>query len=349
MTSVNSCFENAAKCFRGASVCSFFVSLLLFAFVVMPVHAQTTNGIFTGTVTDPQGASVANADVAITNLGTNATTTAKTNAEGLYRIPELPVGTYKFIVSATGFKKAVKSGLYLGAGVIERADFKLELGAQTETVMVEAGAVQVQTEDSRLSETISAGQVANLPLNGRNVFDLISLAPGAVDVTGVSFENGHSTVVNGLRPNFNGFLINGSSDKGLSGGTVTTPNADIVQEFQELTLNMSAQYGNSAAAIVNVVTKSGTNSLHGTAFGFWRDDKLDANDFFRNKAQVKRQPLHFNQFGGTVTGPVWKDHLFFTASYQGERFKTVQQAVAIDSESADWRNAVVGALPNSVA
>src|SRR6266446_2451736 len=131
MTSVNSCFENAAKCF--------------------------------------QGASVANADVAITNLGTNATTTAKTNAEGLYRIPELPVGTYKFTVSGTGFKKAVKSGIYIGAGANERVDFKLELGAQTDTVVVEAGAVQVQTEDSRLFETIGAGQVANLPLNGRNV------------------------------------------------------------------------------------------------------------------------------------------------------------------------------------
>jgi hypothetical protein len=330
-------------------VCSFFISLLLIAFAAMPAHAQTTNGIFTGTVTDPQGASVANADVAITNLGTNATTMAKTNSEGLYRIPEVPVGTYKFTVSATGFKKAVKSGIYIGAGAIERVDFKLELGAQTDTVVVEAGAVQVQTEDSRLSTTIGAAQISNLPLNGRNVFDLITLVPGAVDVTGVSSENGHNTVVNGLRPNFSGFLINGSSDKGLSGGVVTTPNADIVQEFQELTLNMSAQYGNSAAAIVNVVTKSGTNSLHGSAYEFLRNNALDANPFFLNQKNVKRQPLHFNQFGGTITGPIWKDHLFFTASYQGERFNTVQQAVVINTETPEWANAVVAALPNSVA
>jgi hypothetical protein len=349
MNPVNSCFENAAKWFRGASVCSFFISLLLIAFAAMPAHAQTTNGIFTGTVMDPQGAAVAGADVAITNVGTNATTMVKTNAEGLYRIPELPVGTYKFTVSATGFKKAVKAGIYIGAGALERVDFKLELGQQTETVMVEASAVQVQTEDSRLSTTIGAGQVANLPLNGRNVFDLIQLVPGAVDVTGVSFENGHSTVVNGLRPNFSGFLINGSSDKGLSGGVVTVPNADIVQEFQELTLNMSAQYGNSAAAIVNVVTKSGTNSLHGSVYEFLRNNKLDANPFFFNAGGVPRQPLHFNQFGGTITGPIWKDHLFFTASYQGERFKTVQPAVPIDTESGDWRTAIIGALPNSVA
>ena len=130
---------------------------------------------------------------------------------------------------------------------------------------------------------------------------------------------------------------------------MTVPNADIVQEFQELTLNMSAQYGNSAAAIVNVVTKSGTNSLHGSAYEFLRNDKLDANSFFFNAGGVQRQPLHFNQFGGTLTGPIWKDHVFFTASYQGERFKTVQPAIPIDTESADWRAAVIAANPNSVA
>ncbi len=315
----------------------------------MPAHAQMTNGIFTGTVTDPQGAAVVGAEVTITNVGTDSTVTVKTTAEGSFRVSELAVGTYKFTVTAAGFKKAVKAGLYLNSGVIERVDFKLELGQQSETVVVEAGAIQVQTEDSRLSTTISAAQISNLPLNGRNVFDLITLAPGAVDVTGVSFENGHSTVINGLRPNFSGFMINGASDKGLSGGVVTVPNADIVQEFQELTLNMSAQYGNSASAIINVVTKSGTNALHGSAYEFLRNDALDANAFFFNKAGVKRQPLHFNQFGGTITGPIWKDHLFFTASYQGERFNTVQNAIQIQTESPDWVNAVTGALPNSVA
>src|SRR6267378_2372202 len=184
MNSVNSRFEGAAKYFRGASVCVLFVSLLLFAFVAAPAHAQLTNGVFTGTVMDPQGAAVAGAEVSITNVGTGSTVTVKTNAEGAYRIPELAVGTYKFTVSAAGFKKAVKTGVYLNSGAIERVDFKLELGQQSEIVTVEAGAVQVETEDSRLSTTIGAAQIANLPLNGRNVFDLITLAPGAVDVTG---------------------------------------------------------------------------------------------------------------------------------------------------------------------
>src|SRR5712664_3861222 len=352
MNSLNSCFNSAAKCFRSAFACSFFMSLLLFAFVAMPAHAQIQNGIFTGTVTDPQGAAVGGAEVAITNVGTNTTVSAKTNGEGLFRIPELPVGNYKITVTATGFKKAVRAGLYLGAGVIERVDLKLELGAQTETVVVEAGAVQVETEDSRLSTTISSAQISSLPLNGRNVFDLIQLAPGAVNAEGVSFENGHNTVVNGLRPNFNGFLINGSSDKGLSGGAVTVPNADMVQEFQELTLNMSAQYGNSAAAIVNVVTKSGTNTFHGSAYEFFRNDKFDANEFYRNSSpfpEVSGKPpkVRYNQFGVTTTGPIVKDRLFFTASYQGDRFVGQAQVTPINAESPEWRNLIANSAATS--
>lgn len=333
---------------RSVGAC-FCLLVAMFAVAVVPASAQVQNAVLTGTVMDPQGAAVANAEVAVTNTGTSYTSTAKTNADGVYRLPELAVGTYKITVSATGFKKAVKSDVYLGVGVILRVDISLTIGQQAETVMVEAGAVAVQTEDTRLSETIGAGQVGNLPLNGRNVFDLIQLAPGAVNVNGVDFENGHNTVVNGLRPNFNGFLINGASDKGLSGGVSTTPNADIVQEFQELTLNMSAQYGNSSAAIVNVVTKSGTNSLHGSVYEFLRNDKLDANDFFFNQNGTPKPPLRFNQFGGTATGPVWKDHVFFTASYQGERFTTAPPAVPIQSEAPAWRQAVIAALPNSVA
>jgi len=349
MNCVGHCCEISTKLLGRASRSAWLLALLVLALAAMPLQAQVQNGIFTGTVTDPQGAAVASAEVVVTNIGTNSTVTVKTGTEGSYHVPELQVGTYKFTVSAPGFKKAVKAGIFLGAGAIERVDFKLEVGAQSETVTVEASAVQVQTEDARLYGTVSQTQIANLPLNGRNVFDLITLAPGAVDATGVSFENGHSTVVNGLRPNFNGFLINGSSDKGLSGGVITTPNADIVQEFQELTLNMSAQYGNSGAAIVNVVTKSGTNSFHGTAYGFWRDDKLDANDTFLNEAGTPRPELRYGQFGATATGPIWKNHIFFTATYQGDRYITNAAPTNILTESPEWRAIVASAFPNSVA
>ena len=325
------------------------IALLFFAVAAVLVHAQGVTGTFTGTVMDAQGAAVPGADITIVNLGTNDRTVAKTNTEGVYKVLELPVGNYEIEVSSKGFKKIVRSGLKLDVGSIQRVDFKLEIGQTTETVIVEAGAVQVQTEDTHLTSFVGAAQISNLPLNGRNVFDLITLAPGAADATGVSFENGHSTVVNGLRPNFTGFLINGSANKGLSGGVVTTPNADIVQEFQMLTLNMSAQYGNSSSAIVNVVTKSGTNELHGTAFGFWRDDSMDANDTFINQAGENKPELRYGQFGGTVTGPIIKNKLFFTASYQGDRYLASQPPINILTESPEWRAAVASAFPGSVA
>ena len=131
---------------------------------------------------------------------------------------------------------------------------------------------------------MSSTQINNLPLNGRNVFDLMQLSAGAVNVTGVDFENGHDTVVNGVREDFNGFLINGVSNKGLSGGVVNMPIQDTVEEFQQLQLNMSAQYGNSAGGTVNLVTKSGTNAWHGSGWEYLRNDAFDANEFFLNQA-----------------------------------------------------------------
>src|SRR6266542_542219 len=158
----------------------------------------------------------------------------------------------------------------------------MEVGQTTTVVEVSGEATAVQVDDSKLAGTITATQIANLPLNGRNVYDLIQMAPGALNVRGVDFENGHGTVVNGLRENFNGFLINGISNKGLSGGNVNTPIEDTVQEFQQLTLNNSAQYGNSAGSITNLVTKGGSNDVHGSAWWFLRNDNLDATPFFIN-------------------------------------------------------------------
>src|SRR5205085_3161213 len=201
-------------------------------------------------------------------------------------------------------------------GTISRVDAKLQVGQAKEVVEVSGEASIVNTDDSKLATTINSTQIENLPLNGRNVYDLMQLAPGAVNVSGVDMENGHNTVVNGLREDFNGFLINGVANKGLSGGVNNVPIEDTVEEFQQLGLNNSAQYGSSAGSITNLVTKSGTNSWHGSAWDFLRHDKLDANYFFNNQAGVPKQKLRFNQFGGTFGGPVVKDKLFFFVSYQ---------------------------------
>jgi hypothetical protein len=175
----------------------------------------------------------------------------------------------------------------------------------------------------------------------------MQLSTGAVNVKGTDFENGHQTVVNGLREDFSGFLINGVSNKGLSGGAVNVPIQDSVEEFQQLQLNMSAQYGNSAGSTVNLVTKSGTNNWHGSAWEYIRNDALDANDFFLNQFSVAKPALRFNQFGVTAGGPIVKDKLFFFLSLQGDRFISAAPPQTIIQESAEWRQAVVAADANS--
>src|ERR1700692_561105 len=321
----------------------FCLAVFAVFFLAIGAFAQVQNGQFEGTITDPSGASIANAKVTVSSGSTGLNLSATTNASGNYVVKEVPPGTYKVEVEAPGFKKIENNGVTANAGTISRVDLKLQLGKASETVEVTGEAAAVNTEDSKLATTVSAAQINNLPLNGRNVFDLMQMSAGAVNVSGVDFENGHGTVVNGLREDFNGFLINGVSNKGLSGGVVNVPIQDSVEEFQQLQLNMSAQYGNSAGGTVNLVTKAGTNAWHGSGWEYIRNNALDANYFFLNQNNVARPPLHFNQFGLTVGGPIIKDKLFFFLSLQGDRFKTIATPVTVLQESPDWRKAVIDA------
>src|SRR5664279_3099629 len=270
--------------------------LVVFAVLALTfsAFAQVQFGQFTGTVTDPTGAAIANAKVAVSNPAIDLNLFTTTNSNGNYSVKEVPPGTYKITIEASGFKTASNTGLTANAGTIAHVDFKMQIGKASEVVEVTGEAANVNTEDSKLATTVSSTQINNLPLNGRNVFDLMQLSTGAVNVTGVDFEGGHQTVVNGLREDFNGFLVNGVSNKGLSGGAVNTPIQDTVEEFQQLQLNMSAQYGSSAGGSVNLVTKSGTNAWHGSAWEYVRNNALDANLFSLNQAGVKRPPLRFN-------------------------------------------------------
>ena len=340
--------------------------LLCLTLLVAVAAAQVQNGQFTGSVIDPSGAAIPNAKVTVTNLATNLTVNVVTNQSGVYTVRELPPGTYRISAEAPGFKTAANTNLTLNAGAIQRVDMRMEIGQASQTVEVTSEAAAVQTDDSKLASTVSSTQIANLPLNGRNVFDLMQMAPGAVNVMGVDFENGHNTVVNGLREDFNGFLVNGVSVKGLSGGVYNAPIQDTVQEFQQLQLNMSAQYGNSAGAITNLVQKSGTNSFHGTVWEYVRNDKFDANQYFLNQqpdpakdptgtlcvtdhSKCFKPPVRFNQFGFTLGGPIIKDKLFFYGSFQGDRFKTTGTPQTVLVESQQWRDAVATTFPNSVA
>jgi outer membrane receptor for ferrienterochelin and colicin len=309
----------------------------------MSAFAQVTNGQFTGTVTDPTGAAIANAKITVANPATNLSASTTTNSSGNYTVKELPVGSYKLTVEAAGFKTVTNANVTLNAGTIAHLDFKMAMGQAREIVEVTGAAAQVNTEDSKLATTVSSTQINNLPLNGRNVFDLMQLSAGAVNVAGVDFENGHQTVVNGLREDFNGFLINGVSNKGLSGGSINVPIQDTVEEFQQLQLNMSAQYGNSAGGSVNLVTKAGTNAWHGSGWEYLRNDAVDANKFFLNKNGAKKPAVRFNQFGFTLGGPIVKDKLFFFLSLQGDRYTATALPINVLQETAAWRDAVVAA------
>ena len=311
--------------------------------LTLSAFAQVQNGQITGTVTDPTGAAIANAKVTVTNPATNLNVSTTTNSSGNYTVREIPVGTYKITVEAGGFKTVTNTGVPVNAGTISHVDAKMTMGQAREIVEVTGAAAAVNTEDSKLASTVSSTQINNLPLNGRNVFDLMQLNAGAVNVAGVDFENGHQTVVNGLREDFNGFLINGVSNKGLSGGSINVPIQDTVEEFQQLQLNMSAQYGNSAGGSVNLVTKSGTNAWHGSAWEYLRNDALDANLFFLNQKGVKKPALRFNQFGVTLGGPIVKDKLFFFLSLQGDRYKATAAPINETQETAAWRKAVIDA------
>jgi len=325
------------------------------AFLIMSLQAtaQIQNGEITGVIADPSGAVVASVSVTVQNQNTGYELSLRSNELGIYTANEQIVGVYTVRVEAAGFRPTAASNLILNAGTVLRVDFKLTLGVgRSEVIQVTDAAAPVNVENARLSQTTDSTQIANLPLNGRNVYDLIQYAPGATNVTGVIFENGANTVVNGIRENFNGFLINGVSNKGLSAGPVNRPILDTVQEFQLLTLNNSAEFGNSAGAITNLVTKSGTNQVHGSLWEYVRNDVFDANSFFANHvadpADRKRLPLRLNQFGGTVGGPVKKDKLFLFAAYQGDRF-IISNPGPTQVESPQFRAATVAAFPNNVS
>jgi outer membrane receptor protein involved in Fe transport len=330
--------------FTRAQVCFLLACVIPLA----NAFAQVQNGQITGVISDPSGAIVERASVQVRNLSTGYETSFESNESGIYNAPELIVGSYIIYVRAPGFKTVVATNLVLNAGTVLRVDFKMVVGTRSETVEVIDAARSVDTEDSRLSYMIDSSLLANLPLNGRNVYDLIQYEPGATYMRGIMGELGANTVVNGVREDFNGFLINGISNKGLSGGPVNQPILDTVEEVQVLTLNNSAEFGSSAGAITNLVTKSGTNQLHGSGWEFLRNDLLDANFFFSNYLGQPRSPLRFNQFGGTVGGPIKKDKLFFFGSYQGEKFLTSSPGPAF-VESPEFRAATISAFPGSVS
>ena len=298
--------------------------------------AQTAGtGAITGTVTDPSGSVVPNVEVVIVSEATGAKRTASTGADGTYRFPLLPPGSYRIEASTTGFKAAARSGLPVRVTETTNLDIKLEIGSTNEVVTVDTTPPLAEKESSALGRVTDERSVENLPLVTRNFTQIIGLSPGVnVGVTdasqlglgygGMSNYTNEDLSVNGARSNDNNFQMDGVTANDIAAinftsGGIAIPNPDSIAEFKVQTGQYDASYGRNAGANVNVVTKSGSNQFHGDLFEFFRNEVLNANSFFFNADGVPRGVLRQNQFGAAAGGPIKKDKLLFFASYQGTR------------------------------
>jgi hypothetical protein len=310
--------------------------ILILLFVTLCVgisqsFSQEPFGSIEGTVADPQGAVVQGATVTVKNKATNATRTVTTNADGQYRVLQLQPGVYEVRASGTNFKQSLLDDVQVQVGQASAADLKLEIGEASEVVTVtDTAEAQIDRSDNTVSGVVNTIQIENLPLNGRNFLDLAQLQPGTEKVDGGSFDP--------TKANYTGISIAGQAGRSTQitvdggsvvdnvvGTTVQNFSQEIVQEFQIGLSNYSLSTGASASGSVNVVSRSGTNSFHGNAFGYFRDDKfaafpalsrLDEANGIPLAARATRIPFDRQQFGGTIGGPIVKDKLFFFASYE---------------------------------
>jgi hypothetical protein len=319
----------------GLRTSQFAVIALLLALPLIAV-AQVTTATIVGTVTDPGSSNVAGATVTARNVDTGLTRTVTSSDEGTYRLEFLPVGNYVVEVTGTGFKKSYLTGIVLKVNDTTRVDVSLAVGQVSETVTIaESASPAINTSTAEIGRTIEAAEIAALPLVERNVYTLLDLTPGVQ-----SNNNGLATASTGTSTFILGYpeqrtLINGGTDGGtgsvnyyLDGGINMTnlrntgnilPNPDAIQEFRVQTNSYNAEYGRYASGIINVLTKSGTNQFHGSAFEFLRNTVFNANDW---GSTLARAPFHRNQFGGTLGGPIKHDKAFFFASYSGLRQAT---------------------------
>ena len=301
-------------------------------FLALGLAWASITGSISGVVTDSSGAVISDAAVVATNTQTGVRTAASTDTKGFYSFPTLPVGTYDLRVSHDGFKSYSRTAVTIDANSAVRADVTLEVGAINEKVEVQANNVRVETDSTQLGQVITGKTITTVPLNGRAYTDLLALQPGVSPynstdsgTAGINDRpvdgglNSGNQSVNGQRESANGFMVNGSNvEEGKNNGAAIIPNLDSISEFRIITNNFDAEYGNYSGGQINVVTKSGTNSLHGSGFEFLRNTALDAKNYYAlptDKTPVFRQ----NQFGGTFGGPIRKDKTFFFLDYQGTR------------------------------
>jgi len=308
--------------------------ILAFVFLAaLSLSAQTFRGTILGTVTDPSGAVLGGAKVTVKNAGTGLERTTDTSSDGSYALPELPIGTYTVTISQPGFKTSVVTGVAVDVGTERRVDAALKPGEVSTKVEVSADTLPlVETTTNTLGGVLTAQTVENMPVNGRDYTKLIYLNPGVAgspDEISDSPGSFGEFSMNGARGRSNNYLLDGTdmndgyrndpaiNEAGVFGTPSTILPIDAVAEVNVLS-NFQPEYGRSAGAIVNIVTKSGTNAIHGTAADYFRNDALDARNYF-NPSSQPRAPFHNNQYGASIGGPIVKDKTFFFMDYEGQQ------------------------------
>jgi hypothetical protein len=328
---------------RAALRWALMVIVVVFGSSAAAIAQQAT---VVGTVVDPAGAALPNVNITATNVESGIAKTIQTNSSGQYVIPDLNIGHYNVKAEATGFKSTEQKNIVLQVGDRDRIDFQLQVGEVQETVTVEANPVRVQTDSGEQSSVITGQQISQISVSGRSMYQLAALVPGAssqIGAGGMSAGEVNTPVggdasveFNGLRQNHNIYLLDGGEDddRGGAGGMSIAPSSDAIAEFRTLTSNYSADYGLSSAGTMSMVLKSGTRSLHASAWEFNRNDAFDARNYF-NPAPQKVAELRLNVFGFNVGGPVTLGHL-----YNPERKRT------FFFYNQEWRRLIQGGLTN---
>ena len=340
---------------RWARVAAVIAALAIMA--GLPLQAQEVSAGITGIVTDPSGAAIAGAEVTARDLDRGLPYVTQSNESGNYALPRVPPGRYEVRVASEGFRTWLQPEVRLEVNQRARIDVTMELGAVTETVEVTAAGPLLQTEKTELGAVISGEQTVDLPLPTRNFIAMTLLVPGVTTTNPSSFNNARRTAgngrpyVNGNREQANNFLLDGVDNNQVSDNlTAYQPNIDAIAEFNVITNNASAEFGNFQGGVINVTLKSGSNQIHGSLFEFFQNDKLNANSWQRNwgsatnPALAKAVPVRQNIFGFTLGGPVMKDKLFFFVDYQGTRRSEPGAAGFVNAFPAAFRNGDFSAL-----
>jgi len=307
---------------RKSILCVLIASLCL----TLPVFGQKVTGTIRGIVTDPTGAVVPNAQVTAKNVSTGEERNATSNSAGEYSFPELTPGTYDVSVTGANFKEFVAKGVQLNVSSTSTVNASLQMGNASEQVTVEANAVQVETTSGAVGNVVEGNQVRELPLNGRSFAQLTQLMPGVspasnFDSKHKGLEAGVDFSVNGNNTTGNIFLVDGvnNNDIGSNRTILVYPSIDAIQEFKILRNSYGPEYGQAMGAIINIVTRGGTNQFHGGAFYFGRNDALNATDYFNNLNNAPKDKLRRNDWGYNIGGPIMKDKLFFFFSEEWNR------------------------------